>query len=70
MVYLVSQSHDRLKRVPEARETYGRLTRRPDTDPWHHLCQSALLPLDAGPGPVGTPPVAVRGQIDVDHMRV
>jgi len=56
--------------VPEARETYGRLTRRPDTDPWHHLCQSALLPLDAGPGPVGTPPVAVRGQIDVDHMRV
>jgi len=58
LVYLVAQSHDRLKRVPAARETYGRLTGRPDTDPWHHVGQSALLLLDARPGPAGTPPAA------------
>ena len=58
LVYLVAQNHDRLKRAPAAREAYGRLTGRPDTDPWHHVGQSALLLLDARPGPAGTPPAA------------
>jgi TolA-binding protein len=58
LVYLVAQSHDRLTQVPAARDTYGRLIGRPDTDPWHHVGQSALLLLDARPGPAGTPPAA------------
>lgn len=58
LVYLVAQSHDRLDRTPAARDTYARLTGRPDTDPWHHVGQSAVLLLDARPGPAGTPPAA------------
>mgnify|MGYP002632135591 CR=1 FL=1 len=58
LVYLVAQSHDRLKQEPAARAAYAQLAARPETDPWHHVGQSALLMLDARPGPAGTPPAA------------
>lgn len=62
LIYLVAQSHDRLKREPAARETYARLTKRPETDPWHHVGRSALLLLDARPGPPDAPPAATVAQ--------
>ncbi|MDA1092297.1 MAG: tetratricopeptide repeat protein [Acidobacteria bacterium] len=62
MVYLVAQSQDRLKRDGAARETYARLISRPDTDPWHHVGRSAVLLLDARPGPPDAPPAATVAQ--------
>ena len=58
LVYLVARSHDRLEQGPAARAAYARRAARPETDPWHHVGQSALLLLDARPGPAGPPPPA------------
>ena len=39
IAYLVGQSQQKLRR-DEARETYGQLAARPESDPWHFIGQS------------------------------
>ncbi len=46
VIYLVAQSHERLKQAAPARAAYDRLASRPETDPWHFVGRSAMLLAD------------------------
>ena len=46
LIYVVAQSHDRLKQRAPARAAYERLADRPETDPWHFVGRSAVLLAD------------------------
>jgi tetratricopeptide (TPR) repeat protein len=40
--YLQGQSHEKLSHASEARQVYGQLAGRPESDPWHYVGQSAM----------------------------
>ena len=46
LIYVVAQSHDRLKQRAQGRAAYERLAGRPETDPWHFVGRSAMLLAD------------------------
>jgi tetratricopeptide (TPR) repeat protein len=50
VVFLVGQSHERLRSKDNAREIYGRLEALPDTNPWHFIGMSAKQFLDSDIG--------------------
>ena len=45
-IYTAAQSYQRLGSVAEARDTYARLTARPEDDPWHFIGLSGQQLLD------------------------
>jgi tetratricopeptide (TPR) repeat protein len=50
VLFLVGLSHERLRAKDPARETFGRLASRPDTDPWHFTGESARKLVDGDIG--------------------
>ena len=49
LIYLVAQSHERLRQRAPARTAYERLAGRSETDPWHFIGRAALLLADTQP---------------------
>jgi tetratricopeptide (TPR) repeat protein len=49
-LFLVGLSHERLRAKDPARETFGRLAGRPETDPWHFTGESARKLVDGDIG--------------------
>jgi tetratricopeptide (TPR) repeat protein len=45
-IYTAAQSHQRLGAVNEARDTYARLSARPEDDPWHFIGLSGQQLID------------------------
>lgn len=46
VVYTAAQSHQKLGATDQARDTYGQLATRPESDPWHFIGLSAQQLLD------------------------
>src|SRR5262249_26361390 len=50
VLYLVAMSHQRLRHTDDARNVYAELASRPDSDPWHHIGESAIAILSSNAG--------------------
>src|SRR5262245_1754184 len=50
VLYLVGMSHQKARNSDEARRTYEQLAALPDSDPWHHVGESAAAMLSSNTG--------------------